>query len=489
MDIVIIHFNTQKLTDALISSVKMHIDKPFIYVFDNSDKTPFVNTHSNVQIIDNTKGQIIDFNEWLNSIKTKDERVGKVNNYGSAKHCLTIDKCIEILKRPFVLLDSDVLIKRNFSDICDESCIFSGEPSVTGYSKKRVLPYICYINAPMCLANNIHYFSAERMHGLNKGKVQNLYDTGASFYEDAKHLKHKIINHNKYVVHLKAGSWGSNRKEQISADEWLDKYKLLWETEEDEYQLIEDTNNSKVIYTCITNGYDALDEHPYICKGFDYVCFTDNPSLESKIWQIRPMPIETENIPSNKKQRFVKINPHIVLPEYETSVWVDGNIHVNGDINELLSNESIIIPQHPKRERIYEEMEACLHFKKDSMENMLPQITRYKKENFPPKYGMVQSNIIIRKHNNDDCKRLMNLWWEELSKGSHRDQLSFNYCLWRNEDIKIKLLDKLIYKSKWFTLSFHQNKNKPNGKYTQNPLKHGVTTAPKKIRVKRRVSF
>ena len=28
--------------------------------------------------------------------------------------------------------------------------------------------------------------------------------------------------------------------------------------------------------------------------------------------------------------------------------------------------------------------------------------------------------------NNDDCKRLMSLWWEELSKGSHRDQLSFN---------------------------------------------------------------
>lgn len=478
----------------------MHIDNPFIYIFDNSDKTPFKNTYDFVQIIDNTKGQIIDFNKWIESINGRDEAVGKSNNYASAKHCYTIDKCIELIKNPFVLLDSDVLIKRNFADLCDESCIFSGEPALTGASKKRVLPFICYINAPMCLANHIHYFSQERMHGLNKGKTQNLYDTGASFYEDAHYLKHKVINHKDYVVHLKAGSWNGKKTDNLTADEWLNKYRLLWNTEEKEETPkaketviskdltgIDNNTNNKVIYTCITNGYDTLDEKPFICNGFDYVCFTDNPSLESKVWQIRPMPKETEDIPSHKKQRFVKINPHKVLPEYDISVWVDGNIHIDGDINDLLSNETIIIPQHPKRDCIYDEMTACFNLKKDTMGHMLPQISRYKKENFPEKYGMVQSNIIIRKHNTDECKKVMNLWWKELSNGSHRDQLSFNYCLWKYQDVKVKLLDKFIYKSKYFKLSTHKKNNGLKNKYSYNPTNHKDLT--KKIRIKRRGAF
>ena len=45
----------------------------------------------------------------------------------------------------------------------------------------------------------------------------------------------------------------------------------------------------------------------------------------------------------------------------------------------------------------------------------------------------------------------MNTWWDELSKKSHRDQLSFNYSIWKNNAKDIMyLMDRNIYKSKWF---------------------------------------
>ena len=510
MDIVIVHFNTPKLTECLVKSINKHMKDVCIYIFDNSNKSPFTAKFNNVTIIDNTNGQIIDFDKWLEKFPYRENTAAKKNSYGSAKHCYTIEKCMELIGKNFLLLDSDVLVKQDLSNFIDDSKVFVGSiekwkaKAAKEDAKYRAIPYLLYINVDNCREHGIHFFNERYMYGLSE--EGNLYDTGTYFYEQVeKHgLPWKREDFHKYVVHYKAGSWINEAKKYdgyrpLDADKWLNKFKALWEINGG------NVKPKKAIYTCITNGYDTLDEHPFICEGFDYICFTDNQSLKSNVWQIRQMPKETQNIPSHKKQRFVKINPHIVLPEYDLSVWVDGNIHIQGDVNELLSNESIIIPQHPERECIYDEMEACYRIGKDTMDNMLPQITRYKNENFPSKYGMVQSNIIIRKHNTEECKRLMNLWWKELSNGSHRDQLSFNYCLWKNQDIKVKLLDKHIYKSKWFIITTHhksphkpksindftilnkENKNKQRKIYSYNPLIQENNS--KKVKVKRRVFF
>ena len=67
----------------------------------------------------------------------------------------------------------------------------------------------------------------------------------------------------------------------------------------------------------------------------------------------------------------------------------------------------------------------------------------YVKENFPHKLGLVESNVMIRKHNKNESIELMEKWWNEINKYSHRDQLSFNYLLWKT-GIKIKYFSKLI---------------------------------------------
>lgn len=222
--------------------------------------------------------------------------------------------------------------------------------------------------------------------------------------------------------------------------------------------------NRKVVYTCITGNYEPLSDPAFVSDGFDYVCFTDSSGMTSNIWKFRPMPEELDGLNVVKRQRCVKICPHKYLPEYDLSVWVDGSVKLIGNLNEFISNEcgdsTISIPKHPKRTCIYKEEEAVVSIKKDKKINTWPQILRYKKEGFPSNYGLVQSNIVIRKHNDDKCKAFMDDWWDEVKNGSKRDQLSFDYVRWKHEDTTVNMLDKDTCQSKYFKWDAYHGKKK-----------------------------
>ena len=473
-NIVIVHYNTPLLTECLVRSINLFVKDAIIYVFDNSDKYPFVADIDNVLIIDNTKGEIFDFDKWLDKYKDKNKSHGRVNNWGSAKHCYSVEKCMQIIKDNFILLDSDVLLKKDISELFDESIVYAGEIITQPSSSiKRVLPFVTYINTKMCIEKGIHYFDDNYMHGLYKNATADRYDTGAGFYLNASKYKHKEINYNDYVIHYGHGSWNKKGcKPACTPNEWLSIHKSLWSTEK----------NKRVIYTCITGGYDTIIEPKVITSGFDYICFTDNMAMESSVWEMRPLPKETEKLSQIKKQRYVKINPHLLLSEYDVSIWVDGNVTIKSNLNEFvdkfLSTEySIYVPKHPSRDCIYAESKTVLAMKKDVKENVDPQIERYRKEGFPKNYGLLQSNIMLRKHNEEDCVRFMEQWFEELKNGSHRDQLSFNYVAWKNEDIKIFYLDKTIYRSQWFNWGAGHKKSIVKTSSTViKPLKHRKST-------------
>ena len=114
INICIVHFNTPYLTECLVKSINKCVPNSVIYIFDNSDKFPFTYRQNNIIYFDNTKGQIINFDNWLDSIKTK---VSTVNNWASAKHCYTIEKCMELIPDGFILLDSDTLLKKDITEL------------------------------------------------------------------------------------------------------------------------------------------------------------------------------------------------------------------------------------------------------------------------------------------------------------------------------------------------------------------------------------
>ena len=193
-NICIIHYNTPILTECLVKSINKHTPDANIYIFDNSDKLPFRNSFHNVTVLDNTNGQIINFDQWLKKYPNKDKSGGKTNKWGSAKHAYSVEKCMSLLNEPFVLLDSDVLLKKDITPIFDNTVSYKGEVIYQGKSSvKRVLPFICYINTPMCFKHGVHYFDERYMHGLRVGPRGDCYDTGAALYllAEQKKLPHK----------------------------------------------------------------------------------------------------------------------------------------------------------------------------------------------------------------------------------------------------------------------------------------------------------
>lgn len=196
-------------------------------------------------------------------------------------------------------------------------------------------------------------------------------------------------------------------------------------------------NNKKVIYTCITGNYDTLLEPKEKIQDFDYICFSDTP-FKSNIWKVLPIPEDLKKYNTVKQQRLIKILPHKYLSNYDESIWIDANIRIDGNIDDFYctvtaidNNKNIFFKKHPERNCIYKEFDACKLLKNINKTDLDVLKQRYINEGMPHNLGLFETNVIIRRHNQPDCIKLMNLWAEELIENSHRDQLSLTYCLWK----------------------------------------------------------
>lgn len=197
----------------------------------------------------------------------------------------------------------------------------------------------------------------------------------------------------------------------------------------------------KVVYSVLIGNYDKIIDLPLIGGDFDQILFTDQ-SKKFKVWKT----INLINNESNKRfSRRLKILAHEYLQNYDASIYIDANLDVS-EINfdeyfELLNHYEIIFWKHPVRTCIYEEASAVIDYKKDSEEIVNEQIAKYREEGYPDKNGLILGSMIIRKHKNVEVELLMNKWFEELLNHSYRDQLSFNYVIWKNNYKLIYLND------------------------------------------------
>lgn len=232
---LIVHYNTPHKTECLIKSINKCTTQCNIYIFDNSDIQPFTYRQENITIFDNTKGFYIDFDNYLKNFPNRSKKEG--GRCVSARHSLSVDKCMNLIDDGFILMDSDTILLKDASDMWIDDCIFVGEPQKQDYvGIVRLLPYICFINVKMCKDKGIRYFDPLFMHGLDvNNKLGYYYDTGASFYRKAKNYKHQNIIVSDYILHYKGGSWDafhpSNLKEHgnISLEQWYMLNSKYWQ--------------------------------------------------------------------------------------------------------------------------------------------------------------------------------------------------------------------------------------------------------------------
>lgn len=233
INICIIHYNTPELTDALIKSINKNVKRAFIYLFDNSTTKPFINRYDNMLYLDNTKGQYIDFDKWLDKYPNRKLSKDHIGNSGSARHSISVQKCMEIIDDNFILMDSDILLKRDVSGFVNSKYIYVGQSEKQGNGKYRVLPFCLYINVKMCKKYNVPWFDENYMHGLYVTKEADRYDTGGAFYVHTRDIPFKEVDLNSFIVHYKGGSWEEKYMKihnlTLTSKEWLEINKKYWE--------------------------------------------------------------------------------------------------------------------------------------------------------------------------------------------------------------------------------------------------------------------
>lgn len=195
--------------------------------------------------------------------------------------------------------------------------------------------------------------------------------------------------------------------------------------------------NKRVVYTCLTGGYDCLVQHEYVDPDYDYICFSNDFNVDCVgHWKIRKIDFETCDL--QLLSRYPKLQPHKMLQDYEESIYVDANIMIKDDtlfrrVKELSSQRILLAGmKHQLRQCLYEEsLFLMLEFRSKNNRLMIEQMRKYKKEGFPRRFGMYEANVIYRKHNETLVVSVDDEWWFQRKNYSHRDQLSFSYALWK----------------------------------------------------------
>lgn len=195
------------------------------------------------------------------------------------------------------------------------------------------------------------------------------------------------------------------------------------------------THAQYAVYTALTSGYDQPVVHERLSSKIDYLLFSDTSISDRGFWEVRS--INHHNTNAVRKARYIKTNPHLHLNDYEIVIWIDANVIIMGDIEKYINyaKENPSIPifgiHHPHRQCIYEEAKAVIQSKKDTEERVTKQIEKYRKLGYPPKNGLIETNLLVINMKNAKTREIFSRWSDEIENESHRDQLSLNFCLWQ----------------------------------------------------------
>ena len=186
------------------------------------------------------------------------------------------------------------------------------------------------------------------------------------------------------------------------------------------------------VYTSMIGNFDKIPPLPEQFRDeADYYIFSDQDIKDTgyKLIKIKP---EMKN--NRRQSRIYKLNPHIYLPQYKYTIYLDSCIELLASpkilVKKYLKGYDIAAHDHPWRDCIYNEAEACLRVGFIGEKNKKRQVEFLRKEGYPEHNGLFENGVLIRR-NNEKMKELSELWYSIYNEYTQRDQLSFCYCLWK----------------------------------------------------------
>lgn len=226
-------------------------------------------------------------------------------------------------------------------------------------------------------------------------------------------------------------------------------YKLkLWRTSNE--------SNDTCFYTVNTQQYDkeiiCVDASPH-----DFFYFTDNENDIYKCISKNILPILVEPSANPKlQQRIIKTSPHLYLPpNYKVSVYFDSNVIPNINVvqhcllmmncNDTLNGTFLFVAKHPSRKNIKSEAEEIIKLNLETNEHVQTLLNMQEKDQFQDDVGLSETALLIRKHHN--IKEFSEDWTTCVNI-CIRDQISFNYLLWKHKIHSFQIPKAELYSKK-----------------------------------------
>jgi GT2 family glycosyltransferase len=211
------------------------------------------------------------------------------------------------------------------------------------------------------------------------------------------------------------------------------------------------TTTPCVVYTAITGARDTLKDPLFVPPGWRFVCFTDSPGMRSNIWDVRPVRWTSPDGDPRRTARWHKINAHLLFPEDEVSIWADASVQATGDWRQLLwylGSFGLATYEHYMRDCAYSEAAECIRLGLDDPMLIMPQVERYRELGYPEHNGLFETSILLRRHTEPRMIKFAELWWDEIMRGSKRDQISANYAAWRL-NLRFGIVRDVLRSSQW----------------------------------------
>jgi hypothetical protein len=185
----------------------------------------------------------------------------------------------------------------------------------------------------------------------------------------------------------------------------------------------------RCVYTVLTGGYERLNDQKMalVDPEIPFICLTDDSSLRSGTWQIRPFAPMFANDPF-RSQRGAKLLAHRVLPDFDASIYIDNAVLLQAPpakIFEAAGGAGLALPAHSFRATLREEFIAVAEQRLDDPARITEQLTHYRAA-FPDLLSgaLTWNGILIRDHRDQIVAATMEIWLAHLCRYSRRDQLS-----------------------------------------------------------------
>lgn len=163
--------------------------------------------------------------------------------------------------------------------------------------------------------------------------------------------------------------------------------------------------------------------------GVRFVCFTDRTDLIGGHWELIQ-----QNHPTGPRRsnRCVKTTLHRYVDG--PTLYIDADFKVVGDPRDVvgasLASHCWSATKHPHRDCLFDEAAFCIKKKRLEVQKALSaQLRRYRAKGMPHHFGLWAGGILARR-GDSDSRRLGELWWNEVKRGSERDQISLPFVAW-----------------------------------------------------------